>query len=387
VTYYQRFYALNNLLKLPPLSLYIHYPWCLKKCPYCDFNSHDSEVQEGYINALLRDLDEDLQYVQERKINSIFIGGGTPSLMSVKDVTDLFVGLNDRLEFSPNIEITLEANPGTFEVERFAEYRNVGINRLSIGVQSFNDEHLKFLGRIHSGKEAQNAILKAQSVGFNNINIDLMYGLKAQSIEQCISDITRAISLNPSHISFYQLTLEPNTLFFKFPPRLPGDEVIWEMGENGSRLLNQSGFHQYEVSAYSKSPSVHNLNYWEFGDYIGVGAGAHGKITKINSSEIVRTLKVKSPKDYLVSVNKNKQNSRINLVENLAFEFMLNSLRLIDGFDLKLFESRTGQSIELLKSQMKRAKKLGLLDAENNRIKPTSRGLSFLNDLQEIFLS
>ena len=378
---------MNNLLKLPPLSLYIHYPWCLKKCPYCDFNSHDSEVQEGYINALLRDLDEDLQYVQERKINSIFIGGGTPSLMSVKDVTDLFVGLNDRLEFSPNIEITLEANPGTFEVERFAEYRNVGINRLSIGVQSFNDEHLKFLGRIHSAKEAQNAILKAQSVGFNNINIDLMYGLKAQSIEQCISDITRAISLNPSHISFYQLTLEPNTLFFKFPPRLPGDEVIWEMGENGSRLLNQSGFHQYEVSAYSKSPSVHNLNYWEFGDYIGVGAGAHGKITKINSSEIVRTLKVKSPKDYLVSVNKNKQNSRINLVENLAFEFMLNSLRLIDGFDLKLFESRTGQSIELLKSQMKRAKKLGLLDAENNRIKPTSRGLSFLNDLQEIFLS
>jgi len=378
---------LNNLLKLPPLSLYIHYPWCLKKCPYCDFNSHDSEVQEGYINALLRDLDEDLQYVQERKINSIFIGGGTPSLMSVKDVTDLFVGLNDRLEFSPNIEITLEANPGTFEVERFAEYRNVGINRLSIGVQSFNDEHLKFLGRIHSGKEAQNAILKAQSVGFNNINIDLMYGLKGQSIEQCISDITRAISLNPSHISFYQLTLEPNTLFFKFPPRLPGDEVIWEMGENGSRLLNQSGFHQYEVSAYSKSPSVHNLNYWEFGDYIGVGAGAHGKITKINSSEIVRTLKVKSPKDYLVSVNKNKQNSRINLVENLAFEFMLNSLRLIDGFDLKLFESRTGQSIELLKSQMKRAKKLGLLDTENHRIKPTGRGFSFLNDLQEIFLS
>ncbi len=378
---------MNNLLKLPPLSLYIHYPWCLKKCPYCDFNSHDSEVQEGYINALLRDLDEDLQYVQERKINSIFIGGGTPSLMSVKDVTDLFIGLNDRLEFSPNIEITLEANPGTFEVERFAEYRNVGINRLSIGVQSFNDEHLKFLGRIHSAKEAQNAILKAQSVGFNNINIDLMYGLKGQSIEQCISDITRAISLNPSHISFYQLTLEPNTLFFKFPPRLPGDEVIWEMGENGSRLLNQSGFHQYEVSAYSKSPSVHNLNYWEFGDYIGVGAGAHGKITKINSSEIVRTLKVKSPKDYLVSVNKNKQNSRINLVENLAFEFMLNSLRLIDGFDLKLFESRTGQSIELLKSQMKRAKKLGLLDTENHRIKPTSRGLSFLNDLQEIFLS
>ena len=238
---------MNNLLKLPPLSLYIHYPWCVKKCPYCDFNSHDSEIQDGYISALLKDLDGDLKYVQQRTINSIFIGGGTPSLMSIKDITHLFAGLKDRLEFSPNIEITLEANPGTFEVDKFSEYRNVGINRLSIGVQSFNDEKLKFLGRIHSSKEAQEAILKAQDVGYDNLNIDLMYGLKDQSIDECMNDVMTATSLNTSHISFYQLTLEPNTLFSKFPPILPSDEDIWRIGERGAELLNQKGFHQYEI--------------------------------------------------------------------------------------------------------------------------------------------
>lgn len=377
---------MNKLLKLPPLSLYIHYPWCLKKCPYCDFNSHEGNIQDGYINALLKDLDGDLEYVQNRKINSIFIGGGTPSLMSVKDATDLLVGIRDRLDFSSNVEITLEANPGTFEADKFAEYRNLGINRLSIGVQSFNDKHLKFLGRIHSGKEAQNAILKAQNVGFDNLNIDLMYGLNQQSVEACIDDVTLAINLNPSHISFYQLTLEPNTLFSKFPPRLPSDEEIWKIGERGAELLNQSGFQRYEVSAYSDLPSRHNLNYWEFGDYIGIGAGAHGKITKINTNEILRTLKVKSPKDYLLSVKKNNQNSSIKPAENLAFEFMLNSLRLIDGFDPKLYESRTGQSIELLNSQMRKAENLGLLDLESHWIRPSNKGINFLNDLQEIFL-
>ena len=329
---------MNNLLKLPPLSLYIHYPWCVKKCPYCDFNSHDSEIQDGYISALLKDLDGDLKYVQQRKINSIFIGGGTPSLMSIKDITRLVAGLKDRLEFSPNIEITLEANPGTFEVDKFSEYRNVGINRLSIGVQSFNDEKLDFLGRIHSGQEAQKAILKAQDVGYDNLNIDLMYGLKGQSIDECMNDIATAINLNPSHISFYQLTLEPNTLFSKFPPTLPSDDYIWKVGTRGSELLNKKGFHQYEVSAYSALPSKHNMNYWEFGDYIGIGAGAHGKITNMTSSEIVRTLKMKSPKDYLMSVNKNNQALRTKPVENLTFEFMLNSLRLIGGFNPELYE-------------------------------------------------
>ena len=377
---------MNNLLKLPPLSLYIHYPWCLKKCPYCDFNSHDSEIEDGYIQALLKDLDGDLDYVQQRKINSIFIGGGTPSLMSIKNVTDLFVGLNERLEFSPNIEITLEANPGTFEVDRFFEYRNIGINRLSIGVQSFNDEQLKFLGRIHSGKEAQDAIIKAQNVGFDNLNIDLMYGLKGQSIEECMNDVTSAISLNPSHISFYQLTLEPNTLFSKFPPNLPSDEDIWKIGERGSELLNQRGFHQYEISAYSTLPSKHNMNYWEFGDYIGIGAGAHGKITNMAANEIVRTLKMKSPRDYLLSVKNNNQTSSVTLIENLSFEFMLNSLRLIGGFDPNLYESRTGQSVKVLREQMREAENLGLLDVQAHKIIPTQKGYSFLNDLQAIFL-
>ena len=377
---------MNNLLKLPPLSLYIHYPWCLKKCPYCDFNSHDSEIEDGYIQALLKDLDGDLDYVQQRKINSIFIGGGTPSLMSIKNITDLFAGLNERLEFSSNIEITLEANPGTFEVDRFFEYRNIGINRLSIGVQSFNDEQLKFLGRIHSGKEAQDAIVKAQNVGFDNLNIDLMYGLKGQSIEECMNDVTSAISLNPSHISFYQLTLEPNTLFSKFPPNLPSDEDIWKIGERGSELLNQRGFHQYEISAYSTLPSKHNMNYWEFGDYIGIGAGAHGKITNMAANEIVRTLKMKSPRDYLLSVKNNNQTSSVTLIENLSFEFMLNSLRLIGGFDPNLYESRTGQSVKVLREQMREAENLGLLDVQAHKIIPTQKGYSFLNDLQAIFL-
>tara|TARA_Y100000739_G_scaffold225507_1_gene231543 strand:- start:1946 stop:3079 length:1134 start_codon:yes stop_codon:yes gene_type:complete len=377
---------LNKLLKLPPLSLYIHFPWCIKKCPYCDFNSHEGEIQSGYINALLSDLDDDLKYVQNRKINSIFIGGGTPSLMSINDLNDLFNGLSNRLVFSSDIEITMEVNPGTLEIDKFSEFRNVGVNRLSIGVQSFDDNQLKFLGRIHSAKEAKNAVIKAQKVGFDNINIDLMYGLNKQSIDECMSDITCAITLNPSHISFYQLTLEPNTFFSKFPPSLPSDDYIWKMGEKGADILNSNGFQHYEVSAFSALPSKHNMNYWEFGDYIGIGAGAHGKITDIASNEIVRTLKIKSPKDYLLSIAKNNKKSIIKPVENLSFEFMLNSLRLINGFNPRLYESRTGQSIKLISKQMIEAEKLDLLDIENHKIKPTQKGYSFLNDLQAIFL-
>ena len=377
---------MNNLLKLPPLSLYIHYPWCIKKCPYCDFNSHEGEIQSGYINALLSDLDDDLKYVQNRKINSIFIGGGTPSLISINDLNDLFNGLSNRLVFSPDIEITMEANPGTFEIDKFSEFRNVGVNRLSIGVQSFDDNQLKFLGRIHSAKEAKNAVIKAQKVGFDNLNIDLMYGLNRQSIDECMIDITSAITLNPSHISFYQLTIEPNTFFSKFPPNLPSNDYIWKMGEKGADILNSNGFQHYEVSAYSALPSKHNMNYWEFGDYIGIGAGAHGKITDVASNEILRTLKIKSPKDYLLSITKNNQKSSVKPVENLSFEFMLNSLRLIDGFNPKLYESRTGQSIEVISKQMREAENLDLLDIKNHKIRPTQKGYSFLNDLQAIFL-
>ena len=377
---------MNNFLELPPLALYIHYPWCVKKCPYCDFNSHEGSIHNGYIKALLKDLDDDLKFIQNRKIHSIFIGGGTPSLMSIEDAYELFDGLNERLSISKNIEITLEANPGTFEVEKFSEFRKAGINRLSVGVQSFKDNQLKFLGRIHSGSDALRAISEAKKVGFDNLNIDLMYGLKDQTIDMCLEDVMQAIELKPSHISFYQLTLEPNTLFAKYPPKLPIDEKIWDMGEQGAELLNQNGFRQYEVSAYSERPSEHNINYWKFGDYIGIGAGAHGKITDVESQQIFRTLKPKSPKDYLSKMQAGVDISTKKEVDNVAFEFMLNSLRLKDGFSSSLFESRTGLLIESLGFELGRAENLGLLENKNNWIKPTSKGFNFLNELQEIFL-
>ena len=377
---------MNNFLELPPLALYIHYPWCVKKCPYCDFNSHEGSIHNGYIKALLKDLDDDLKFIQNRKIHSIFIGGGTPSLMSIEDAYELFDGLNERLSISKNIEITLEANPGTFEVEKFAEFRKVGINRLSVGVQSFKENQLKFLGRIHSGGDALRAISEAKKVGFDNLNIDLMYGLKDQTIDMCLEDVMQAIELKPSHISFYQLTLEPNTLFAKYPPKLPIDEKIWDMGEQGAALLNQNGFRQYEVSAYSERPSEHNINYWKFGDYIGIGAGAHGKITDVESQQIFRTLKPKSPKDYLSKMQAGADIPTKKEVDNVAFEFMLNSLRLKDGFSSSLFESRTGLLIESFGFELGRAENLGLLENKNNWIKPTSKGFNFLNELQEIFL-
>ncbi|MDA9060715.1 radical SAM family heme chaperone HemW [Candidatus Thioglobus sp.] len=377
---------MNNFLELPPLGLYIHYPWCVKKCPYCDFNSHEGSIHNGYIKALLKDLDDDLKFIQNRKIHSIFIGGGTPSLMSIEDAYELFDGLNERLSISKNIEITLEANPGTFEVEKFSEFRKAGINRLSVGVQSFKDNQLKFLGRIHSGRDALRAISEAKKVGFDNLNIDLMYGLKDQTIDMCLEDVMQAIELKPSHISFYQLTLEPNTLFAKYPPKLPINEKIWDMGEQGAALLNQNGFRQYEVSAYSERPSEHNINYWKFGDYIGIGAGAHGKITDVESQQIFRTLKPKSPKDYLSNMQAGVDISTKKEVDNVAFEFMLNSLRLKEGFSSSLFESRTGLLIKSLSSELGRAENLGLLENKNNWIKPTSKGFNFLNELQEIFL-
>ena len=377
---------MNNFLELPPLALYIHYPWCVKKCPYCDFNSHEGSIHNGYIKALLKDLDDDLKFIQNRKIHSIFIGGGTPSLMSIEDAYELFDGLNERLSISKNIEITLEANPGTFEVEKFSEFRKAGINRLSVGVQSFKDNQLKFLGRIHSGGDALRAISEAKKVGFDNLNIDLMYGLKDQTIDMCLEDVMQAIALKPSHISFYQLTLEPNTLFAKYPPKLPIDEKIWNMGEQAAILLNHNGFRQYEVSAYSERPSEHNINYWKFGDYIGIGAGAHGKITDVESQQIFRTLKPKSPKDYLSKMQAGVDISTKKEVDNVTFEFMLNSLRLKGGFSSSLFESRTGLLIKSLSSELKRAGNLGLLENKNDWIKPTSKGFNFLNELQEIFL-
>ena len=374
------------MLELPPISLYIHYPWCVKKCPYCDFNSHEGDPQADYIAALIRDLDCDLKYLQNRQIHSIFIGGGTPSLMSIDDARELFKGLRQKLSIPNNIEITLEANPGTFDANKFAQFRELGINRLSIGVQSFNNKNLEFLGRIHSSEEAIQAIGEAQKVGFENINIDLMYGLKDQTTELCMEDLSCAIELQPNHISFYQLTLEANTLFAKYPPKLPAEDNIWEMGEKGAALLQNSGFEQYEISAYGKTPSQHNINYWEFGDYLGIGAGAHGKITDIKTKKVFRSLKPKSPRDYLNQFQHNDIESSIKVVDNITFEFMLNSLRLKDGFNVELFETRTGQPFQVLSSKLDKAIDLDLIEIQKKWIKPTTKGFNFLNELQEIFL-
>ena len=367
------------MLKLPPLSLYIHYPWCVKKCPYCDFNSHEGENGSGYIEALLKDLDEDLSYVQGRNIHSIFIGGGTPSLMSAEELSKLFTGLKSKLTFDQNIEITLETNPGTFEVDKFKAFKEIGINRLSIGVQSFNDNNLKSLGRIHNAQEAVKACAEAAQL-FDNFNIDLMYGLEGQSIKDSQSDLKRAIELKPTHLSFYQLTIEPNTYFAKFPPALPVDEQIWEMGERGVEFLEASDFKRYEVSAFGQA-SKHNLNYWNFGDYLGIGAGAHGKITRLNTLEIIRTHKAKSPKDYIANPKRTT-----TTVQNPTFEFMLNALRLKQGFDTSLFQKRTGQSMDAIQLQLTKAQQLGLIEQTTQHIKPTKKGFDFLNNLQELFL-
>ncbi len=376
----------TDLLELPPISLYIHYPWCIKKCPYCDFNSHQGKVIKGYIKALLRDLDNEIHYLQGRSIHSIFIGGGTPSLMTIDEMKELFQGLQERLSISSDIEVTLEANPGAFEVEKFAQFREIGINRLSIGAQSFNNKYLKLLHRIHTREESIEAIERAKSAGFNNLNIDLMYGISGQTREQSLEDIKTAISFEPSHISLYQLTLEPNTLFAKYPPNLPKDEIIWEMGSAGADLLESGGFKRYEISAYGKNFSQHNLNYWEFGDYIGIGAGAHGKITDIIKGVIFRTMKPKSPEDYMEQFNSRKNNAPIVNINNLSFEFMINALRLKEGFTSKLFESRTGLNFQTVGKQISKAKKLGLIDIMNDRIVPTEKGFNFVNDLQEMFL-
>lgn len=372
------------MLKLPPLTLYIHYPFCVKKCPYCDFNSHlkdDNSRDFDYVGALLSDLDADLKYLQGRKICAIFIGGGTPSLLSENEMQELFFGLKKRLEFEDNIEVTMEANPGSFEVQKFAAFREIGVNRLSLGVQSFADKNLKSLGRVHNSADALNAINEAQKVGFKRLNIDIMYGLENQSLADCMADLKLAIAQNPEHISFYQLTIEPNTFFAKFPPKLPENQDLWKMGEVGKTLLEQHNFAQYEVSAFGKKPSAHNLNYWQFGDYIGIGAGACGKITDLKKRQIVRSLKPKSPQDFML-----QKPTKTTIVAKPEFEFMLNALRLKSGFDRNLFEIRTGSKITSIQDKLDQAESSGLLHIKGDTIKPSKKGFDFLNDLQEIFL-
>lgn len=380
-----------NIKQLPPLSLYIHFPWCVRKCPYCDFNSHQLNGQlpeENYIAALLADLEQDLPLIQDRQIQTIFMGGGTPSLFSGAAMRSLFDGLRERVSFADNIEITLEANPGTIEQQRFAQYRSSGINRLSLGIQSFADQQLKLLGRIHDSMQAKQAIATAQQAGFENFNLDLMFGLADQSIQQALTDLSMAIAHKPTHISWYQLTIEPNTVFYSKPPKLPTDDYIWEMQQQGKTLLSEHGYVQYEVSAYAKNnlQCQHNRNYWQFGDYLGIGAGAHGKITQLNENKILRYSKFKQPNSYLKPANKFIASKEYLAQEDLCFEFMLNALRLQEPIATEMFLQRTGLEYENLIFNSYAATKQELLEVNENEIITTDLGKRFLNDLVESFL-
>ncbi|PHN27731.1 radical SAM family heme chaperone HemW [Pseudomonas sp. ICMP 561] len=378
------------LLQLPPLSLYIHIPWCVRKCPYCDFNSHTASPvlpEAEYIDALLADLDLDLPYVYGRELSSIFFGGGTPSLFSAEALGRLLQGVEQRIRFASDIEITLEANPGTFEQVKFSAYRGLGINRLSIGIQSFQEAKLKALGRIHNGDEAIRAADMARQAGFDNFNMDLMHGLPDQSPEDALGDLQQAIDLKPTHLSWYQLTLEPNTVFWNQPPTLPEDDILWDIQEAGQLLLAQNGYAQYEVSAYAQPgrPARHNLNYWSFGDFIGIGAGAHGKLSHPDG-RIVRTWKTRLPKDYLNPAKPFKAGEKLLSVEELPFEFLMNALRLTNGVDAALFRERTGLSLDSLASARQQAEQRGLLQADPTRLVATPQGQLFLNDLLQHFL-
>ena len=376
----------------PPLGLYIHLPWCEQKCPYCDFNSHqaDSIPEQAYIEALLEDLEQDLLLIWGRGIDSIFIGGGTPSLFSATAIEQLFSGLRSLLNFAPAIEITMESNPGSADAENYQGYREAGVNRLSIGVQSFNDQHLKTLGRVHNGEQAAHAFAIARRAGFDNINLDLMFGLPAQSPAAASADLEQAIALGPEHISLYQLTLEPNTLFHHQPPAdMPDDDLCWEQQNACQALLTRYGYGQYEVSAYSvdKRECRHNLNYWHFGDYLGIGAGAHGKITLGGENRVLRRVRQRQPRAYLERVGRDRISTETTLDEDdLLFEFMLNALRLKHGFDTSLFRDNTGLSLNSLLPGLEQARDKGLIEFNGVKIVPTELGFCHLNDLQALFL-
>lgn len=372
---------------LPPLSLYIHIPWCVRKCPYCDFNSHqsDSIPEQDYVASLLEDLNQDLGFVQGRKLASIFIGGGTPSLFSEKGIETLVKGVADKLDFEDSIEITLEANPGTAEAQRFRGYCDAGINRLSIGAQSFHDLQLQELGRIHSRDQAVAAIELAQQVGFDNINIDLMHGLPKQDTQSALSDIQQALDLDVSHISWYQLTIEPNTEFYNKPPLLPDEDRLDDIQQAGLSLLESHGFRQYEVSAYTKDKlhSKHNLNYWQFGDYLGIGAGAHSKVSSFNADsetlEISRYWKRRQPNQYLECQNQFVAGSRILDRRDIVGEFMMNSLRLNAGFSFQNFETTTGLSRSTIGASLKKLREKELLDIGEKGAAVTTLGQRFLD--------
>ena len=376
---------------LPPLALYVHFPWCVRKCPYCDFNSHPlrGEIpEEDYIDALLRDLELDLPRVWGRRVQTIFFGGGTPSLISPAAIDRLLAGIRARIPVTPDAEITLEANPGTVETARFTDYRAAGINRLSIGIQSFDDDKLRALGRIHGGAEARAAADAARAAGFDNFNLDLMFGLPGQTVAQALADVHAALAAAPAHLSLYQLTLEPNTPFAAQPPSLPDDETIAATQDALQGELGAHGFHHYEVSAYSRRGHQcrHNRNYWEFGDYLGIGAGAHAKITTADG--ISRLARRKQPQDYLAHAGTEGALAEVRRLTptDAAFEFMLNALRLVEGVPAALFAERTGQPLDSIATPLTHARARGLLEADTTELRPTALGRRFLNDLISLFL-
>lgn len=372
-----------------PLSLYIHMPWCVRKCPYCDFNSHQaSEIPEQqYLDCLIQDLQGEVSQVKGRTLHSIFIGGGTPSLISPEGIHRIVSEVKRQLYCDADLEVTMEANPGTMEAGRFAGYFQAGVNRLSIGVQSFDDRQLQRLGRIHSGGQAQAAVDIAKKAGFQRINLDLMHGLPDQTVDEALADLQQAIALATDHLSWYQLTIEPNTIFYSKPPLLPEDELLWQIQQAGQALLQQSGFLQYEISAYAKQETDrcrHNLNYWSFGDYLAIGAGAHGKLT--TSDAIRRYHKKRIPKDYMHPDKPFLAQQHVVTSDEYMFEFMMNCLRLVDGVPVEWLQQRTGIEWSSIQETIQPLCQQGLLREDNSRIQISAEGMHFLNDVLQHFL-
>ncbi|MBE3665029.1 YggW family oxidoreductase [Vibrio navarrensis] len=386
------------MLKPPALSLYVHIPWCVQKCPYCDFNSHavkETIPEQQYILALLEDLDRDIEKYRlndaPRPLHSIFIGGGTPSLISAEGIAQLLQGIEQRIAFTPEIEITMEANPGTIEAKRFAGYRAAGVTRISIGVQSFEAEKLERLGRIHGQQEAVAAAQLAHQIGLNSFNLDLMHGLPDQSIDQALADLDKAIELNPPHLSWYQLTIEPNTMFYYKPPVLPDDDDLWDIFEQGHQKLTAAGYVQYEISGYSKPgyQCRHNLNYWRFGDYLGIGCGSHGKLS-FADGRIIRTTKIKHPRGYLAAyqnmVKPYLDNEQLVAAQERPFEFFMNRFRLMEACPKQDFIDTTGLGLEAIATTIQWALEMGYLREDATQWQITEKGKLFLNDLLEAFM-
>lgn len=380
-----------QLPALPPLSVYVHLPWCIRKCPYCDFNSHEMTQgelpEQRYLDALVADLEAALPLVWGRSVHSIFIGGGTPSLFSPQAIDRLLGDLRARLRLEPDCEVTLEANPGTFEKDRFRAFRSAGVTRLSVGVQSFNDAHLKALGRVHDRAQAVAAVEEA-ALAFDTFNLDLMYALPGQRLEDLEQDLAQALALTPPHLSVYHLTLEPNTYFAKFPPEVPGDDMAYAMLDRITELTGAAGLGRYEISAYAKPGHGcwHNLNYWQFGDYLGLGAGAHSKLSFAH--RVVRQVRLREPRLYMEGARAGQALAQEHEVAraDLPFEFMLNALRLKEGFEVQQFFERTGLPLAVVEPALRQAEEKGLLERTPQRIRPTERGFDFLSDLQGLFL-